>query len=24
VESPDRDAHGWGFRFDTNLVFPDP
>jgi hypothetical protein len=24
VESPDSDAHGWGFRFDTNLVFPDP
>jgi len=23
VESPDSAAHGWGFRFETTLVFPD-
>ncbi len=23
VESPDGDAHGWGFRFETTLLFPD-
>jgi hypothetical protein len=23
VENPDSDPHGWGFRFETTLVFPD-
>ncbi len=23
VEDPDDAAHGWGFRFETTLVFPD-
>jgi hypothetical protein len=23
VEDPDSSAHGWAFRFETTLVFPD-